>query len=77
MRSVGVENMTWNLRSKIKVLNKCDRRKFTKTTQVYNKRGNQTEKRSFGREKKSKEERLAQFTHTGGASQKRDKSGAE
>jgi hypothetical protein len=44
---------------------------------VYNKRGNQTEKRSFGREKKSKGERLAQFTHTGGASQKRDKSGTE
>jgi hypothetical protein len=66
MRSVGVENMTWNLRSKIKVLKKCDRRKFTKTTQVYNKRGNQSEKRSFGREKKSRGERLAQFTHTGG-----------
>ena len=77
MRSVGVVNMTWNLRSKIKVLNKCDRRKFTKTTQVYNKRGNQTEKRSFGRDKKNRGERLAQFTHTGGATQKRDKSGAE
>jgi hypothetical protein len=76
MRSVGVVNMTWNLRSKIKVLNECDRRKFTKTTQVYNKRGNQTEKRSFGKEKKSKGERLAQFTQTGGCVTKKGRNQA-
>jgi hypothetical protein len=51
MRSVGVENMTWNLRSKIKVLNECDRQKFTKTTQVYKKRGKPIGKEVIGKKK--------------------------
>jgi predicted SprT family Zn-dependent metalloprotease len=65
MRSVGVENMTWNLRSKIKVLNECDRRKFTKTTQVYKKRGKPIGKEFIGKKKAEGEKVGPIYAHGG------------
>jgi uncharacterized protein YabE (DUF348 family) len=51
MRSVGVENMTWNQRSKIKVLHECNKGKFTKTTQVYTEKGKPIGKEVIWKEK--------------------------
>ena len=78
MRSVGVVNMTWNLRSKIKVLNisaidenllklhKCTIKGETKR-----KRGHLEETKKTGWKG------WPNLRTRGGATQKRDKSGAE